>query len=199
MGKADQASWIRQIYKLLEQAKAKDDGQEVFGADSHKYRLAPPAGEEAIQVFELKYGIWLPEEYRNFLMLAGDGGAGPYYGIYGLRALEQALKDDQDYSLLSGPALYPKMSDEDWDIAVKGQPFAGILPIGSQGCTHMTGLMLRGPYCGQVVYFDLDHCVKPFLCGKMGSWHGICAGCTRSFQDMKFSGLGRIWTEMNNN
>ncbi|MDO5346616.1 MAG: SMI1/KNR4 family protein [Lachnospiraceae bacterium] len=173
MGKADQASWIRQIYKRLEQAKAKDDGQEVFGADSHKYRLAPPAGEEAIQVFELKYGIRLPEEYRNFLMLVGDGGAGPYYGIYGLRALEQALKDDQDYSLLSEPALYPKMSDEDWDIAVKGQPFAGILPIGSQGCSHMTGLMLRGPYCGQVVYFDLDHCVKPFFVRENGflAWY----------------------------
>ena len=192
MGKADQASWVRQIYKLLEQAKAKDSGQEVFGADSHKYRLAPPAGEEALQAFELKYGIRLPEEYRNFLVLAGDGGAGPYYGIYGLGALEQELKSDQNYHLLAEPELYPKMSDEDWDNAAKGQPFAGILPIGSQGCTLMTGLMLRGPYSGQVVYFDLDCCSKPFFVRE----NGFLAWYMRWLREV-ISGYKIFWFGMN--
>ena len=80
--------------------------------------------------------------------------------------------------------LYPKMSDEDWDNAAKGQPFAGILPIGSQGCTLMTGLMLRGPYSGQVVYFDLDCCSKPFFVRENGflAWYMRCLLYTSSEQ-----------------
>lgn len=141
MAKAEQASWVRQIDRLLEQARKRDVRNEVFGASSHKYRLKSPASETAVQEFERNHGIRLPEEYRNFLMLVGNGGAGPYYGIYGLDELEKAVEQ---------------------------QTFAGILPIGSQGCSHMTGLLLRGPHQGQVVYFDLDRCVKPFFVREAG-------------------------------
>lgn len=80
------------------------------------------------------------------------------------------------------PVIYPKMSEEDWDKAAdqegrrKGEevhPYAGILPIGSQGCTLMTGLMLAGLYRGQVVYYDEDFCGPPFFVREKGflSWY----------------------------
>ena len=80
MARTAQPSWVKHILKLLGQAKAKDPDLARFGAYSHQYKLAAPAGEEAIQEFEKQQGIRLPEEYRDFLMLVGNGGAGPYYG-----------------------------------------------------------------------------------------------------------------------
>lgn len=151
MAKLGQPAWVKRILKLLAQAGEKDADRERFGAHGHQYRLAAPVGEDKIQAFELQYGVRLPEEYRNFLLLAGDGGAGPYCGLYGLKELKKELERGKEESYLQ----------------------AGILPIGSQGCTLMTGLMLGGPYCGQVVYFDLDYCSEPIVMREKGflAWY----------------------------
>ena len=93
MAGTGQPAWVKRILKLLEQAKAKDSDFARFGAYSHQYKLAAPAGEEAIRKFEEQQGVRLPEEYRDFLMFIGNGGAGPYYGLYGLKALEDDLSD----------------------------------------------------------------------------------------------------------
>ncbi len=180
MARTAQPSWVKHILKLLGQAKAKDPDLARFGAYSHQYKLAVPAGEEAIQKFEEQQGIRLPEEYRDFLMLVGNGGAGPYYGLYGLKALKEDLSDSHGvrlYRVMKEPVIYPKMSEEEWDRMAdpegrrKGEevhPYAGILPIGIQGCTLMTGLMLAGPYRGQVVYYDEDFCGPPFFAREKG-------------------------------
>ena len=185
MARTAQPSWAKHILKLLDQAKAKDPDFARFGAYSHQYKLTPPASEEAIQEFEEQQSIRLPEEYRNFLMFIGNGGAGPYYGLYGLKALKEDLSDSHGvrlYRVMEEPVIYPKMSEEDWDRASdpegrrKGEevhPYAGILPIGSQGCTLMTGIVLAGPYRGQVVYYDEDFCGSPFFVREKGflSWY----------------------------
>ena len=75
MRKTGQPSWAKRILKLLEQARAKDPDFARFGAYSHKYKLSPPASDETIREFEQQQGIRLPEEYRDFLMLVGNGGA----------------------------------------------------------------------------------------------------------------------------
>ena len=180
MARTAQPSWVNHILKLLGQAKTKDPDLARFGAYSHQYKLAAPAGEEAIQEFEEQQGIRLPEEYRDFLMLVGNGGAGPYYGLYGLKALKEDLSDSHGvrlYRVMEEPVIYPKMSEEEWGRMAdpegrrKGEevhPYAGILPIGTQGCTLMTGLMLAGPYRGQVVYYDEDFCGPPFFAREKG-------------------------------
>ncbi len=182
MGRTGQPAWVKRILKLLEQAKAKDPNLERFGAYSHRYRLSAPANEEMLQRFEEQYQIRLPEEYRDFLKLVGNGGAGPYYGLYGVEAQEKDLHNSRTYRVQPDPVIYPKMSDEDWDRVAdpegrrKGEevhPYVGILPIGSQGCTLMTGLVLKGPYRGQVVYYDEDFCGKPFFVREKGflAWY----------------------------
>ena len=185
MAGTGQPAWVKRILKLLEQARAKDPDFARFGAYSHQYKLAAPAGEEAIRKFEEQQGVRLPEEYRDFLMFIGNGGAGPYYGLYGLKALEDDLSDSRGLRRcrsLEEPVIYPKMSEEEWDRIVnlegrrKGEevyPYTGVLPIGTQGCTLMTGLMLTGPYRGQVVYYDNDFCGPPFFVREKGflSWY----------------------------
>lgn len=185
MAGTGQPAWVKRILKLLEQARTKDPDFARFGAYSHQYELAAPATEKAIRKFEEQQGVRLPEEYRNFLTFIGNGGAGPYYGLYGLKALEEDLSDSHGvrlYRVMEKPVIYPKMSEEDWDRVAdpegrkKGNephPYAGVLPIGTQGCTLMTGLMLAGPYRGQVVYYDEDFCGPPFFVREKGflSWY----------------------------
>lgn len=152
MEKTGQPPWVRKLRRLLEQAKAKDRGLERFGAHSHQYKLAAPASEGKIQKFEERFGFRLPEEYREFLLRMGDGGAGPYYGIYGVEKLENKLSGRREK---------------------EAHLYADILPIGTQGCTFMTGLALRGPCQGQVVYYDEDCCGKPFIVREKGflAWY----------------------------
>jgi len=125
---------------LLEQAKKKDPDFIRFGAHSHQYKLAAPASEETIQALEAQQGIKIPDEYRDFLKYVGNGGAGPYFGLYGVKELH---------------------------------PCGEVLPIGSQGCTLMTGIMLQGPRQGQVVYYDKDICGEPFFVREKGflAWY----------------------------
>ena len=184
-GKTGQPAWAKRILKLLEQAKAKDSDFVRFGADSHQYKLSPPASEETIQKFEEQEGIRLPEEYRDFLLFVGNGGAGPYYGLYGVKIQEKKFRGSHAsclYRVQEEPVIYPKMSDEDWDRVAdlegrrKGEevePYVGVLPSGSQGCTLMTGIMLAGPYRGQVVYYDEDFCGPPFFVREKGflAWY----------------------------
>lgn len=181
MEKTGQVPWVKRIYSLLEQAGEKDRALKRFGASRHKYKLAETASQKAIEAFEERHKISLPEEYRDFLMMAGNGGAGPYYGLYSLKEVEQAAVDDF-YLLQAEPVIYPHMSDEDWDRAADPEdkreseelyPLAGVLPIGTQGCTYMIGLILHGAYRGQVVYFDIDLTGKPFFVRENGflAWY----------------------------
>ena len=89
---------LNQIEKIkikLHLAKNTDSFFEVFGADSHRYRLDSPIDKAEIEIFIKKYNISLPDGYKTFLTQIGNGGnerksqvgnsgAGPDYGIYKL-------------------------------------------------------------------------------------------------------------------
>lgn len=137
MAKNTQPAWVGKLRKQLKRAGEKDPDLTRFGADSHKYQLNPPASEETIAAFETRFGISLPEGYRDFLLRMGNGGAGPFYGLYSLET--------------SGPGQLPDYPD------------GAVLPLGTQGCTLMTGLVLDGPNRGRVIYYDEDQCSPPTL------------------------------------
>src|SRR4051794_28331392 len=57
----------------------------VFGADGHRFELAPRLSTGEINDVERQLGISLPAQYRGFLTAVGAGGAGPAYGIFPLQ------------------------------------------------------------------------------------------------------------------
>lgn len=69
---------IEELRSLLEKARATDADLKQFGAKHHKYQWNPPASLKEIEKFEKETGISLPDGYRNFLLQAGNGGAGPF-------------------------------------------------------------------------------------------------------------------------
>ncbi|WP_160710868.1 SMI1/KNR4 family protein [Chitinophaga solisilvae] len=164
---------IARIKEKLVQAKAADTDCKVFGATSHHYVIDSPLTPEEIQEFEQKHQISLPADYKSFLLHIGNGGesfnrsaAGPYYGIYPLGDGVGELGSDED-AMRDGIKIYPEMSSEEWkqltttvmqdDISDEDYYremsviYAGILPIGTQGCGIVHALALNGPHAGRVI------------------------------------------------
>lgn len=156
-----QTQRIKRILEKLEQVRQK--GLTCFGADSHRFRLHPPIDEAALSHFEEEHHINLPNDYRSFLKLAGNGGAGPYYGIYKLDEWKDFIdwtSDEVPTDILALPCpLHPQMSREaDWESQFRNcvSPYQGMISIGSQGCTYAMGLIVTGEYASRVVYLDAD-------------------------------------------
>ncbi|MER7107046.1 SMI1/KNR4 family protein [Streptomyces sp. NPDC000229] len=70
--------WAGVRERVLALAKA-PAAREVFGFHG---RLEDPLSREDLAGLERYTGVRLPEEYRDFLLHVGAGGAGPAYGVY---------------------------------------------------------------------------------------------------------------------
>lgn len=70
------------IVEALNALSRKDPKCELFGSNRHQYRLNPPLSKQVVNAFEKKHAISFPEEYKYFITVVGNGGAGPYYGLF---------------------------------------------------------------------------------------------------------------------
>ncbi len=108
---------VRRILGKLEQARSR--GLSCFGSDRHGFRLNEPLAAADLEAFEAQHRVRLPEDYRAFLTLAGNGGAGPYYGIYPLEKWSDFadwVLDERPEDFLARPCpLYPGLDrTADW-------------------------------------------------------------------------------------
>ncbi|MFF2885944.1 SMI1/KNR4 family protein [Paenibacillus sp. NPDC057967] len=165
------------IKTKLEKAKHKDAALAVFGASSHKYKVHEKLSAKELTDWEAKSGVTLPEPYKQFLTQVGNGGAGPYYGIY---SLEKAASYTETHALAATCILHPGMTKEKWnqliepltsdeDIsdeeydAARDRVLGGMLCIGTQGCEYDMYLVLNGEYRGRIVYTSDFHPDHPFF------------------------------------
>ncbi len=140
---------IKHLKQLLELAKAQDPNFQIFGSSQHKYKLNPTLSETDLQNFEKKYGVALPCDYRLFLKEAGNGGAGPNYGLY---CLEDTIEKARWECHVNKPFPFvehtwtsgPDFMGEDWY-----DNYQGIIEISDQGCDGYTYLVVNGPTYGK--------------------------------------------------
>ena len=173
------------IKHKLKLVKTKDSTFNVFGAASHKYHLDPPASHSYVEIFEKRHGIQLPEAFKAFVLHIGNGGisyqnsgAGPYYGIYPLgTCLDQLVPENPETFLRKECCLRPEIDELQWEkltqiLDADGTPddvydeelenlYAGILPLGFQGCSYVHGLVLNGAHKGKIVNADMATVEKP--------------------------------------
>jgi hypothetical protein len=76
--------FVREVLRGLELLRGLDKDRKLFGAGAHGYELNPTLSVDEVSSFERAWRCRLPEEYRSFLLSAGNGGAGPYYGVFPL-------------------------------------------------------------------------------------------------------------------
>ena len=147
---------IEELRSLLDKARATDANLKQFGAEHHKYQWNPPASLKEIEAFERETGISLPDGYRNFLLQAGNGGAGPFYGLFSLEQVKDWLSwqvepgETPYLALGTDPDSLKDLGDRDHDWR------RGCIPIESQGDTYFTYLLVAGPDQGRVVYIEYE-------------------------------------------
>lgn len=159
---------VLQLKKKLTQLAILDATFEVFGSQSHQYQFKPRLNNKDIQVFESRYNITLPSEYRNFLLEVGNGGAGPGYGLSGLSGIEyeDVMPEKlyhENYEILSKPFPFTEAWN-DLDMIVKNNTgfitnndayfddkfIQGTLPITNYGCGIYGMLVITGEQSGKI-------------------------------------------------
>lgn len=119
---------VSYLKSMVTQAGARDPSHLIFGANRHKYKLNLPASLKQVRRFEEKHNLLLPEEYKFFLTQIGNGGAGPYYGLYSLEEAEryteylettQTAAKEKDEEVLAPVFIDRRMTPEDWAVRME--------------------------------------------------------------------------------
>ena len=107
-----------------------------------------------------------------------NSGAGPYYGIYPFgTCLDQLVPENPKTFLRKACCLQPGINDMKWEemtqiLDADDTPddvydeelenlYAGILPLGFQGCSYVHGLVLNGAHKGKIINTDMATVEKP--------------------------------------
>lgn len=109
------------LREILAGLAASDPKLKRFGAAQHRYQLAPPIDERAVE-------LELPVDYLEYVTHLSAGGVGPYYGL---------LRVDRAAAFV----LDAPRGVTAWQRA---------LPIAHLGCGYAALLLLDGPASGQV-------------------------------------------------
>lgn len=161
-----------------------DTQHEIFGSSKHRYELNTPKTKEQLEKFEEQYDIALPQEYKNFLLHVGNGGAGPFYGLY---SLEKGIEEAESYSTQENTSIKNAFAtefpinnaetkkfidhhnaclEEGDDDEIKyldvPDPFTGVIFLAEYGCGWSYVLVVRGEQAGKV-WFMGDYLSPVFI------------------------------------
>jgi hypothetical protein len=160
----------------LERLRTAKRPPKVSGAEAHGFELNPPLSDSEVRSFEAKHHIRLPEDYRGFLINLGNGGAGPYYGVFKLGEMDDAFdsqawqEDDGFVGVLSKPFPHiaawndltgkPEETDDDAEYERALDTFDqhywnpnnvnGAIPICHEGCALRDWLVVSGSEAGHI-------------------------------------------------
>lgn len=144
----------------METLQERDRTYRVFGSGGewggHYYRFGPTLTNRQLVDFERRHGVELPRDYRLFLSLIGDGGAGPFYGVVSLAEASRG-------SDLSTPFAWSEKHhldrEEEFDLWER-RP--GCLEICHHGCAYYDLLIVNGNSAGSM-WQDITAAGKGFF------------------------------------
>lgn len=154
------------IRSALERLRAADPRLEIFGARGHRYHLHAPIAERELIMWERDHEVTLPDEYRMFLLQLGNGGVGPYYGIFPLGRWDGAEDTLESFSDAVGDLRAPFPHRSAWNLPASRRTlpedaegdteyFApsltdGAFSIAHHGSAVRTMLVVSGPERGMI-------------------------------------------------
>jgi hypothetical protein len=145
--------FVDEVRQKVEKLRAMDQELRLFAADHHRYEFNPPLAEIDLLGFEERNRISLPKDYRDFVLNVGNGGAGPYYGIYPLLPDNVHHGMSEEYPIdVSVPFPHSKDWNEGWERAYDwetGQSPDDSLDTEYFDSGHITGTLCICDYgCG---------------------------------------------------
>jgi hypothetical protein len=170
-----------------------------LAAEAHQYRLNLPLTQDQVRAFEVEHGIVLPSEYRAFLTLLGNGGAGPGYGLEKLGHTMGGVPWSEIPGMVGDLAVpFPytaawnevpidgsrpieeqyRQQDEYWSSRL-----TGAIPICEHGCQLREWLIVTGPERGYI-WHD----------GRC-DWAGLAPHTTSGRERLTFLEWYRLWLD----
>lgn len=173
---------VERIISKIDELNEIDSQRRVFASDSHQYKFNTCLAEVELSQFEEKHGIRLPDDYKEFLLKVGNGGAGPGYGVLPLNQFYHIGKwarrickmfyggsfelDDVDPKFLSNPFPHIQKWGDDPDqeldeekevgredyIKQFNYDIQGSIALCDHGCGLHNILIVSGPERGKVWY-----------------------------------------------
>jgi len=144
----DALETIARLVEKLSWARTYDHRFEAFGASTHRYALREPASEEMVAAFEAEWSVRLPSDYRAFLTHAGNGGAGPAYGLTPLAPWRVIWRKGPRPSDPSKSFVY---DEETKNVPhPDAHPFDGCTYLADTGCGYCAFLVVQGSRAGEV-------------------------------------------------
>lgn len=135
------------VKEKLSTLKEKDKDFRVFGSSRHRYELSAPLPETQIESFEKENHLKLPADYRAFLTEIGNGGAGPFYGIFKFEKAFAGCKPNEIFKWKSDASV---KFHEDSDFDEWHDHRRGVIEICEQGCGTYNFLVVNGSSYGEV-------------------------------------------------
>jgi len=98
-------------------ARLKAVGSAAFGVEAHGFRVNARLSEADAWAFEQDHKIVLPADFRVFLTDVGNGGAGPFYGVFPLGQMDDnvGLRQWNENDGLVGILSEPFLLEEPWN------------------------------------------------------------------------------------
>jgi hypothetical protein len=99
----------------------------VFGSDGHGFQMNPVLSESEAAAFERDHKIVLPSDYRQFVTEVGNGGAGPFYGVFPLGFMDENFDQRpwQENDGFVGALSEPFQFQQEWN-DLSGYPEADV-------------------------------------------------------------------------
>ena len=184
----------------FEKLKRKDKNLKIFGSECHKYIFNPILTEDYISSFENEHEISLPTDYRLFLKEVGNGGAGPYYGMFKLEDFYQSRLGDNSginigRNFLQTPFLYTidnPFVNRDWDENLTDEEYvkecnkdiSGTITLSHHGCGYFDMLIVSGEEKGKVWHdATISHCGMKRIFDSFTEWY--CHWLKKSMKEYK--------------
>jgi len=167
----------------------------VFDAESHRFLVNLPLSEAAVEAFEREHRVSLPSDYRRFLTEIGNGGAGPFYGVFPLGVMDDNFglrtwsENDGTVGVLSEPFPYEK----EWN-DLSGQPNDALLETDEAEYNRRLELFSDSYWCSSHVNGAIPICHEGCALRVWLVLNGSQAGCLWRDLRSEFAGLKPIQT-----
>ena len=173
------------IVQQIRELQGLDRQLQNFGAEVHHYQLCPCLGAEALVEIEHALTVELPKELRLFYLEAGNGIAGPDFGLSSAEDLyantDEAFPGVKALHKAALAAGLEDISAAEGLVPEDGLP--GVVTLMDCGCGQTKSMVVEGPEAGRILWVEDDTFValketfyelyEAWLCDSLAQFRGV--------------------------
>jgi hypothetical protein len=154
----------------------------AFGSEGDAFQLNPALSDSEVSAFERDHKIVLPSDYRQFVTEVGNGGAGPFYGVFPLGFMDDNFDQCpwQENDGFVGTLSEPFRFQEEWN-DLSGYPEADLMN------------RVETEYNRQIEQFEGKYWSSELMNGALPICHEGCA--LRIWLVVTGKQAGRLWED----